>query len=315
MPSAPLQQFPIWAKVLVTTLLIALTALSWSRYADEAANTATADHFKRALAIAAVARGLNGVISVAQGTEVAIQPVGVGVTLTLGEVLDPFNDLVERFSALALVASVSLGLQLTLGQILATTWFSLSLTVVVVVFVCLLWRTPAPSPLAPTQPNRRGANRLMNFCAKLLGTLVFLRFFLAITLLVTHLVDQTFLAPAQEVAVKNLSFAADAIDTLQQRQTETGGAEEADFFDRSVTQLSQLLDSSKQTLDLKAQLEALEVQVENSVEEMINLIVIFILQTLLVPIFSIWLCWRGLKFYWTSSGPGLVQAQAEPKSP
>ena len=298
-----MQHFPIWAKALITTLLIALTALSWSRYADEAADVATAEHFKRALAIAAVARGLNGAISVAQGTEVAIQPVGVGVTLTLGEVLDPFNDLVERFSALALAASVSLGLQMTLGKILATTGFSFSLSVIVFVFVCLLWQNPQRSTPAPTTSGRRGANGIMQFCAKLLGTLIFLRFFLAVTLLVTHLVDQTFLAPAQETAVNNLSFTADAIDTLQQSQAETGNDEEADFFDRSVTQLGQLLDSSKQTLDLQTQLEALQVQVENSVEEMINLIVIFLLQTLIVPVFSIWLCWRGLKLYWTSSNP------------
>ena len=45
-----------------------------------------------------------------------MQPVGVGVTLTIGEVLDPLNDLVERFAWLALVASVSLGLQMTLGE-------------------------------------------------------------------------------------------------------------------------------------------------------------------------------------------------------
>ena len=54
---------------------------------------------KNALVTFAVARTLNGVISAAQGTEVALEPGGVGVVLSVGEVLDPINDLIERFSA------------------------------------------------------------------------------------------------------------------------------------------------------------------------------------------------------------------------
>lgn len=34
----------------------------------------------------------------AQGTELSIEPMGVGVILTLGELLDPLNDLIEQFS-------------------------------------------------------------------------------------------------------------------------------------------------------------------------------------------------------------------------
>jgi hypothetical protein len=57
------------------------------------------------------ARALNAVISVAQGTEVSLQPLGVGVTLAPGQLLDPVNDLVEKFSDLMLMASVAFGVQ------------------------------------------------------------------------------------------------------------------------------------------------------------------------------------------------------------
>jgi hypothetical protein len=61
---------------------------------------------------------LNAVISVAQGTDVAIEPAGVGVKFSPGEILDPINDLVEKFSTLMLFASISFGIQkilITLG--------------------------------------------------------------------------------------------------------------------------------------------------------------------------------------------------------
>ena len=85
-------------------MLISLIALSWTQLLDQPAQAGTAATLKRALATYAIARGLNGVISVAQGTEIAIQPVGVGLTISAGEILDPLNDLVEHFSWLVLVA-------------------------------------------------------------------------------------------------------------------------------------------------------------------------------------------------------------------
>ena len=275
-------------KWLITLGLIALTALSWTHYLDDAAQTATLTHFKRALAVAALARGFNGVISVAQGTEVAIQPVGVGVTLTIGQILDPLNDLVERFSLLALIASVSLGLQLTLAQMLASPWVSGALTAAVVAYLLVLWRAP-----------QWLSGRSARLTTRTLGAFVFLRFLLAIMLLTTHVVDRTFLAAKQDEAVAQLSRTSSTIEALQDQHTaDSAGAVEGDLFDRTAAQISDFLDSSRQTLDLKAQLAELEAQVEDSVEEIVNLIVIFLLQTLLLPVASLWLCWWGLKAFW-----------------
>lgn len=46
----------------------------------------------------------------AQGTEVAVEPAGVGVIFTPGQILDPVNDLLEQFSNLMLAASVAFGI-------------------------------------------------------------------------------------------------------------------------------------------------------------------------------------------------------------
>ncbi len=69
---------------------------------------------KRAAGTYAVARGLNAVISVVQGTELAVEPMGFGAVLAVGQVLDPVNDLVEQFSSVMLLASVAFGLQVIL---------------------------------------------------------------------------------------------------------------------------------------------------------------------------------------------------------
>ena len=74
---------------------------------------------------------MNALISVAQGTEISAQPLGVGGTLAPGQLLDPLNDLVEQFSALMLAASIAFGIQKVLITIGAYWLISLVLTGVV----------------------------------------------------------------------------------------------------------------------------------------------------------------------------------------
>ena len=104
---------------LKSLLLLVIAALAITGAADDVSREFADDALKRALATFAVARTLNGVISVAQGTEVAVEPGGVGVVMTPGQILDPVNDLVERFSSVMLVAASSLGLQIVLLEILS----------------------------------------------------------------------------------------------------------------------------------------------------------------------------------------------------
>ena len=69
------------------------------------------DSLERALYTFAVARGLNAVISVIQGTVVSGSPGGIGLQFSVGEILDPINDLLERFSWIMLFSTISLGIQ------------------------------------------------------------------------------------------------------------------------------------------------------------------------------------------------------------
>lgn len=268
----------------LTLLFGLIVTLSWTRSLDDIALSATESTFKRALTVAAVARAFNGVISVAQGTEVAIHPVGVGVTLTLGEILDPINDLVERFSMLALIASVSLGLQITLGEIFATVWFSSLVTAAAAVCIFFLWRRPR--------------SNLARISQRVLGGFIFLRFFIVLVLLVSHWADVTFLRDRQEQSLQQLSSTTAQIEQLQQEQvSDSPLAEEEDFLDRTTSGLRSMLSRTQQTLDVKAQLQAVQDQVESSVEEIINLIVIFVLQTLLIPLGTLAIAWWSLQAY------------------
>ena len=75
-------------KALWTAFALAICLLAFTGVADELSESYAATALERAFVTWAVARGLNGVISVAQGTEIALEPGGVGVNLTVGQILD-----------------------------------------------------------------------------------------------------------------------------------------------------------------------------------------------------------------------------------
>lgn len=73
-----------------------------TRYLDDALLKATASF--------ALARGLNGVITVVQESSVSAGMIVEG-NVAVGQILDPVNDLIEGFSWIMLISIVSLGIQ------------------------------------------------------------------------------------------------------------------------------------------------------------------------------------------------------------
>jgi hypothetical protein len=260
------QRRMLWTTV---ALLAALAAISGvvdgtSRdYGDQA--------FKRALVTFAVARTLNGVISVAQGTEVAIEPAGVGVNFSVGQVLDPINDLVERFSAVMLLATSSLGLQNVLLRISAWWGITALLAIAAGLLILALWW--------PRFGGGKGERILLRF----LLLVVFVRFAVPVLVVGSSIVFDTFLAVEQAAATSALEATRVDIEALNQA-SDRQAPEEQSLLDR----LGSVLDESLQSMDVSTRLDALRERVSNASEHIINLIVIFVLQTVILPIVFVW---------------------------
>ncbi len=255
-------------------LIAALAALSG--VLDDASQTYAEKAFKRALVTFAVARTLNGVISVAQGTEVAIEPGGVGVNLSVGQILDPINDLVERFSAVMLVAASSLGLQNILLKMTAGWGVTAVLIIAAGFAIATVW-----SP-------RLAASKYSATVLRVFLVMLFVRFSVPLLIIGTNLVSDTFLATEQATAA--LEATRTEIEELN---------EEADVPqdpDQSIMdRLGSMIDDSLESMNVTHRLERLKATASNASEHMINLIVIFVLQTIILPLVFIWLLIEALK--------------------
>lgn len=107
----------------VVLLMLALSAIGGFRAMGEERLDAASN---RAIAAFAVARTLNGVISVIQETQVGVS-LGISTTLQPGQILDPLNDLIERFSLAALIAATLLWALKLMGNFLILPWVPLVL--------------------------------------------------------------------------------------------------------------------------------------------------------------------------------------------
>jgi hypothetical protein len=265
----------IWTAVAALVVALALSGIADSTsdaYADEA--------FKRALVTFAVARTLNGVISVAQGTEVAVEPGGVGVNFTVGQILDPINDLVEQFSSVMLVAASSLGLQnILLGM---TGWWGVTgALVLAALFLVVATWWPGGAKYA-TQ----------TLAMRVFLVVAFLRFALPLLIIGTHVVFGAFLESEHDAATAVLEATSTEIEDFNRQEVAPGvDPGEASFMDR----LGEMWDSSMAQLDVSGRIQGLKEAASSASEQIIRLIVIFVLETIILPLAFLWIFIEGLK--------------------
>jgi hypothetical protein len=255
----------------------AMILASWLAPLDAPAMERVDAGLKRALVSFASARALNAVISVLQGTEVTAQPMGFGVVFTPGQVLDPVNDLVESFSNAMLAASVAFGIQKVLIGVGGYWPISMLLTVVAVAWA---WQR-----FHPSQRPSAGLSRL-------LVILVMLRFAIPVVTLGSDVLFEKFLAADYAASQQAIDASSAQIEKAEPPVAAPAG--NAGVLDKMKSWLAE------KNLDASARLEALKLAVEKITERIINLIVIFLLQTLIVPLLLLWALYGAAKgaFAW-----------------
>lgn len=260
-------------RVLLPLLALALLTLAWWGPLDRLAEQQTQAGLKRALATFAAARALNGVISVAQGTEVAVEPGGIGVTFAPGQVLDPVNDLIEQFSTLMLTASVSFGVQRALVSI-GGHW---------VVSALLSALT-----LAWWLGHRIGSARMRVMLGRGVLLLLLVRFAVPLTALGSDAAFRLFLADRYDQSQSVLTLSSDEVSELGAPAAATEAADES-----LALRMRRWWSETADSLDVQQRLDALKQAATRVTENVIELIVVFLLQTLIVPTALLWGLWRA----------------------
>jgi hypothetical protein len=242
---------------------------------DRKAEECIDDSFKRALIAFGVARGINSVISIIQDSELSLEPGGVGVSISLGEAVDPINDLVERFSWVMMASLMALSIQKLLIQI--GPWLSLKfmLSFTLLLFLSALW---LKGSFRPT---------LMVIAKKALIATFILRFSVPLstyvnTLTYVAILDEHYELASEELdvtgsAIENSGF-GDAMENVSSLDQDSG------LWNRAKS----LYNGAASSLNIKDKIGRLMEKTGNLAENFIRLSVIFILNTVLLPIAYLW---------------------------
>ena len=239
-------------KTLVSVLIILLVSLSSTRVLDDYVDDYTDESIRNAALTYASARGVNALVSVLQRTEVEAG-VFVSGSMTIGEVLDPLNDMIERFSSVMTWVLASLAAQKLLLLLASHVLFLYLVAVLGVVSLLLIYF------------GRSGAQSVVFRCFLVV---VFVRFALGLAVALNSAADILFLD--QQLRENDQEMAQLQSNIL--RIDTTADADGDDIRDAVMDFWSGL------------SLNELDRKISRGRENFINLVAIYVLKTILFPL-------------------------------
>jgi len=261
----------MYKKFIFSIFLIVLVFVSSIDVVDNISTKQLDRAFERSVTVFAIARGLNGLISMVQGTEVYATPAGVGVNFAVGQVLDPLNDMVERFSWVMLMSSVSLGVQEVMLRLGKTDLVQLILALSALAIISMLWF------------RQLWHKTSFNLIFKGLIIVVFLRFAVPMMVLLNAALFNYALEPKYESAKTALEVTQIESQALVKQVQETKSKNHSWIESLNV---SKQLEEFR--LQMKQLWDALHEKFSKAIDYMLSLITIFIIESILFPLLALW---------------------------
>lgn len=275
--------------------MLLAVAMSWLGALDRTSSKYVDDALVQAFSAYTVARGVNAVVSVLQSVSVG-GSLGASFSVSPGEVLDPINDLVERYAAVMEFSIASLLTQKILIGITSSQVFNVLLSLSVAAFML--------SVLANTRP-------LTGVLFRTVLSLIFLRFAIVLAVLANSWVDAAFLRDGIDQNVAEMNGVSESVATriAEPAQVQEPAEKEQgllDSFTSGVSGLAAKAQGLMTQMDASAAKDALEA----SVPGMVDLMAVFILKTLLLPLLFLYGLKRAFSVLWGWRGASLKPATA-----
>lgn len=260
-----------WNKILIMLFSITVIVLAFSFTIDIKAKELIDDSLAQAVIVFGSAKALNAVISLAQGTEFNLP----FLTVTIGEVLDPVNDLIEQFSLIMLASMISLGIQKILMGIVTSKLFNLILAFCLVILnIWLFFRF-----------NKDDKIRSLFF--KITVVLIFLRFAIPFMGFVNEIAYENFVKPQYNIEKLNQNIIQAKEDVNKVTNDTIMQKEKSSFFDKVVEKFDSNYYSKK--------VDEYKNAADSSSEYIIDLITVFIFQTILLPLAFLFILYHFIR--------------------
>lgn len=231
--------------------------------------------FQQALTAFGAAKALNAAISLMQETSVRVSPFGVGLDLAVGQVLDPINDMAERASWIFLAAMASVGIQKFILSMVPWASVNVLLCLGLAVLALGFWRA------------KIGSFNLLTLGTKLILVAILLRLLIPASVVVYEFINVRFTPAHYAKSLADIESAGSDLKSLQQAmimQNKTAG--EPSAWDRAMEWKRVIKEEFSRTVE----------QAEQTMERFINLIILFIIRTVVLPLGTLWFMLASVKW-------------------
>ncbi|NWF35956.1 hypothetical protein [Mariprofundus sp. KV] len=232
------------------------------------------DYFSESIKAATIAyattRGVNAVVSVVKESHLELAPAGVGITIAVGQILDPIDDMTERLSSVLVAAIASLGIQ-KLGFEISEAISFKAIAILLLLAIPLLWMGGAT------------VTPLLQLAIKFSLILLLLRFMLPASAMISDSLYSNWLQQGMDESMQKLSIVSQNYDEMSSMAPEQNQG----FLSSMTAGATDKVEKTRQAF-----LNMVE-NAENIVSSLLNLmtayLTIFIVQILLLPLAMLWL--------------------------
>jgi gas vesicle protein len=235
------------------------------------------------LKVFAAVKTMDVLVSAAQGTEISVAPVGVGVTLAVGEALEPLDDLIERVSWVLLASIIALGLQILSLELLQ---HGVIQYLFLLGFITSAWFAHTAGKQSKHIPGLVSAGILF---------MILLRFSIPASAGIGLLLNNTMQYKMQS-SYEQLQNTQTKLQLFEELQNKSQANLQLPAGQKQsiMEQTKDLWEDVKNKLDVKKHINNLLAAAEQATYELIRLGVLFIFQNILLPILSLWLVYRSV---------------------
>jgi len=263
-----------WNKILMVFLSIIIIFMAFSYTLDVKGKELVDESFSQSVLVFGSAKALNAVISLAQGTELDLP----FLTVAIGEVLDPINDLIEQFSFVMLASMVSLGVQKIMMNFVTTDLYNFVLLFcIIVVNAWSFYRFQRDEKL-----------RTVFF--RITVVLIFLRFAVPLMGIVNEFAYNSFVKQEYNIQTLNEQIIQVKENVNKVTQSTIEKNENSSILNK-ITNITEKFDS--QYYDTK--IDEYKNAVDNSSEYIVALIIAFIFQTILLPLLFLFILYHFVR--------------------
>lgn len=270
---------PILKKALrcVTGVLLAVVLFISSGIRIPGIDTRADEYFGQAIQKAGLAyatcRVVNGAVSILKESSLKLEPAGIGLSLAVGQILDPIDDMTERLSDVLVTAITSLGVQKLVYEISLTILFP-CLAVILLLLSCLVW---IEGPVI---------NSVRSMLIGILLIMTAARFCLPISSVVNTYIHSGFFDEKIKTANQELSVGVATLDKFKEI-----ALPEIDGVFGTIENSAQFL--KEKAMEMNEIVTGLSNNMGQIIQNLLTLtflyIGLFFIQVLLLPVLSFWL--------------------------